>query len=345
MELKDRVDQISATTGELRASTGNGPKSRQLVDSLFRAVHTFKAAALAGGHNDLARTAHEFENVLHSLRTGKLTLDDEVLQAIDDTVAALRDDREADSLEHLEKLSTRTPEARDGLPPEFANLKDDERHRAVAAMREGSNVYVMNAVFEVGDFDERFRQLKKRLEEEAELISTSAAMNDDEVTFQVFYAARSEKIPVRSVLQHAVRAGEAVAAKLGKRVEFAVRAEEFLLDRRWADVLTDALLHLVRNAVDHGIESHGTVVLEATTTAAEAVITVTDDGRGIAAENIERMFQPGFTTAVDVTEFSGRGVGLDAVKTAVEELDGSVSVASEHGKGSSFKIRTKNPIF
>jgi two-component system chemotaxis sensor kinase CheA len=344
VELKDRVDQISATTGELRASAGDGPKSRQLVDSLFRAVHSFKAAASAGGHSDLARTAHEFENVLHALRPGKLKLDDEVLQAIDDTVAALRDGSGSPSLAPFPKLATETPPDQDLLPPEFANLKDDERHRAIAAMREGANVYVMNAVFEVSDFDERFRQLKQRLEENSELISTSASMNDDQIIFRVVYASRSEKIPLRSVLQHAVRAGKAVAAKLDKRVEFVVRAEEFLLDRRWADVVTDALLHLVRNAVGHGIELHGTVVLEVTTTADEVVITVTDDGRGIAAENIERLFQPGFTTAVDVTEFSGRGVGLDAVKTAVEELGGSVSVTSEHGKGSSFKIRTKNPI-
>ena len=91
MELQTRVEQISATIGELRASTADGRKSRQLIDSLFRAVHSFKAAAMAAERTDLSRTAHEFENLLHSLRTGKLTLDDEVLRAMDDTVAALRD--------------------------------------------------------------------------------------------------------------------------------------------------------------------------------------------------------------------------------------------------------------
>lgn len=341
MELETRVDQISATAGELRTFRADGPKSRQVVDALFRAVHSFKAAALAAARNDLSRTAHEFENLLHSLRSGKLLLDDEVLRAIDDIVVALRDGSQAPDLKSFTDL---TPPSSDRLPAQFASLKDDERHRAIAAMREGANLYVMKAVFETSDFDERFRQLKARLEDIAELISASATMADDKIVFQFVYASQSEKIPVQTVLQEALRAGRAVAAKLDKQVDFFVRGEEFVLDEHWANVLTDALLHLMRNAVDHGIESHGTVVIEATTTPNEALITVTDDGRGITSSNLDRLFEPGFSTAEDVTEFSGRGVGLDVVKTAVEDLGGGVSVASEPGKGSSFRITIPKPI-
>lgn len=342
MELQTRVEQISATICELRAAAADGPKSRQLVDSLFRAVHSFKAAAMSAERNDLSRTAHEFENLLHSLRTGKLTLDDEVLRAMDDTVAALRDGSQSSSLNQLHELKSQSPEPQDVLPPEFSTLKDDERHRAAAAMREGANLYVMRAEFEISDFDERFRQLKARLEKIAELISTSATMAGDKIIFQVLYASRSEKIAVQSVLQQAVRAGNVTAAKLGKQVAFVVKGEEFLMDRSAADVLADALLHLVRNALDHGIESNGTVVLEATTTRDDAVITVSDDGRGIAPENLPLIFQPDFSTTKNVTEFSGRGVGLDAVKTAVKQLGGSVSVTSEPQSGSSFKIKIPN---
>ena len=334
MKLRDRLEQISTTISELRQAAADGPQSRQLVDSLFRAVHSFKAAALAEGRDDLSRTAHEFENLLHSLRTGKLTLDDEVLQAVEAAAVALRD---GSALEGLPKLAHETHH--DPLPPEFANLKDAERHRAAEAMREGSHLYVLKAVFEVSDFDERFRHLKEQLEENTELISTSASMEDDKIIFQVVYASRSEKIPVQTILQQAVRAGESAAAKLAKQINFVAKGEEFLLDRQWADVLTDALVHLVRNAVDHGIKSRGTVIIDAE----PGQFTVTDDGGGIAPENLSLIFEPGFSTTQDVTEFSGRGVGLDAVKTAIEELGGSVSVTSEPGKGSSFKIKIPGP--
>lgn len=344
MKLEHRVDQIWTTIQELRQAAADGPKSRQLLDSLFRTVHSFKAAASAEGMNDLSRTAHELENVLHALRTGKLTLNDEVLHAFDETVLALRDGSQTSSLNRLNEatrdVSARdTPARDDELPSEFASLKDDERHRATAAVREGANLYVMHAEFEVSDFDERFRQLKERLQQDAELISTAARMENDKILFQVVYASDSEKIRVRTVLQQAVRAGNTAATQLGKQVDFVVSSEEFLLDQRWADALTDALVHLVRNAVDHGIESRGTIVIEA----AQNQITVTDNGRGIAPENLPLLFQPGFSTAPDVTEVSGRGVGLDAVKAAIEELGGSVSVTSEPGKGSSFQINLPNP--
>lgn len=336
MKLSDRLEQISATIGELRAFATDGRKSRQLIDSLFRTVHSFKAAASTEGRDELSRTAHEFENLLHSLRTGKLTLDDEVLQALDAATAALRD---GSSLQGIPGIANETSKSDDALPAEFANLKDDERHRAAEALREGSNLYVMKAVFEVIDFDDRFRQLKEQLEKNAELISTSATMDEDKIIFQVFYASQAEKIPVQTVLQQAVRAGNSAATKLAKQINFVVNGEEFLLERQWADVLTDALVHLVRNAVDHGIESHGTVTINAR----PGKFTVTDDGRGIAPEKLPLIFQPGFSTTKNATEFSGRGVGLDAVKTAIEDLGGQVSVASEPGKGSSFKITIPNP--
>jgi two-component system chemotaxis sensor kinase CheA len=344
VELKNRVEQIDATIRELRQNAGDGPKTRQLLDSLFRSVHTFKAAASAQGLDDLSRTAHEFENVLHSLRTGILTLDDEVLRALDNAAVAMREDgSQAASVNCLRELNHQTPESHE-LPTVFANLRDEERHRAAAALREGSNLYVMEAVFKFSDFDERFRQLKQRLEEVAELISTSATTADDKIIFQVVYASRSEKIRVHAILEQAVRAGNSVATKLAKNVHFVLTGQEFLLERRWADVLADALVHLVRNAVGHGIESTGIITLDAATQDEQTRITVTDDGRGIAPENIPLVFQPGFSTATEITELSGRGVGLDAVKVSIEKLGGSVCVTSQRGKGSSFEITMPDPI-
>jgi chemotaxis protein histidine kinase CheA len=344
VNINERIDQIAAIVDELRDAATDGRRSRQLIDALFRTVHSCKAAAAADGLTDRSRTAHQFENLLHSLRTGRATLDGDVLHACDETVAALRDGSQSAALNRFNETPRQTIFSGDDLPAEIANLKDDERHRALAAMREGARLYVMEVAFEVNDFDERFRRLKEQLEVDAEPISTSATMNGDKIIFKIVYASRSEKIPISTVLGQAVRAGEAVTAALGKQIEFVVKTNELLLEKSVADALTDALVHLVRNAVGHGIESRGTVLLEAT---AKQII-VTDDGRGITPENLSRVFQAGFSTAQAVTQVSGRGVGLDAVKTAVEELGGSIDVASEPGKGSSFKINlpaftTPNP--
>jgi two-component system chemotaxis sensor kinase CheA len=334
VELHRRVEQISALLAELRQAAGNGPKTRELIDSIFRSVHTFKAAAAAEGHHHRSRIAHQFEDLLHSLRTGKTKLDEDVLRVFEDTTAALRTESDVPPVTHLPIVANEASRDTDQLPAEFSHLTDEERHRALSAMQEGSNLYTMKVVFAVSDFDERFRQLKVRLERIAELISSSAAMEDDKIIFRVVYASKTEKIRVQTVFEQALLAGKSTAAALGKEVQFVVKGDELVLDTSLASVLADALLHLVRNAVDHGIATQGRVLIEVS----ENEVSVTDDGRGIAPENLRLIFQPGFSTASEITELSGRGVGLDAVKAAVENFGGRVSVTSEPGKGSSFKI-------
>jgi two-component system, chemotaxis family, sensor kinase CheA len=337
VELHRRVEQISALVAELRQAAGDGPKTRELLDSIFRNVHTFKAVAAAESRTHASSVAHEFENLLHDLRTGIRKLDGDVLRVFEDATAALLS--ESDSFApRLRTVTTEASSSTDQLPAEFSSLKDEERHRALSALREGSNLYAMAVVFAVSDFDERYRKLKAELEKIAELISSSAAMQDDEIIFKVVYAAKSEKISIQTVVHQAILAGKATAAAVGKEIQFVAKGDELVFEKARAEALADALLHLVRNAVDHGIERQGTVVIEVS----ENEVSVTDDGRGISASDLPLIFQPGFSTASEVTELSGRGVGLDVVKSAVEELGGSVEVASEPGKGSSFKIRFPN---
>jgi two-component system chemotaxis sensor kinase CheA len=352
VELKDRLEQICATIGELHQAADEGPKRRQLLDSLFRSVHSFKAAASAEDFEDLSRIAHELEDLLHSLRTGNLTFDTQVLRALDETITALRSGLETNqpptqtpSLERFNEFPRRRITDRVQLPAEFSVLKDDDRHRASEALREGSNLYVMDVVFEVGDFDERFRSLREQLNASGEVISTAAKLEDtDKIGFRILYAAPIEKTRMDTIFQQALRAGESAARQLGKQIEFVTRGDDLLLDRALCDALTDALLHLVRNAVDHGIESRGKVTMEgATESNGQLRITVTDDGRGIDPANLPLLFQAGFSTATNVTEFSGRGVGLDVVAAAIKEIGGQIRVISEPGTGASFEISLPNP--
>jgi len=174
--------------------------------------------------------------------------------------------------------------------------------------------------------------------------------------------------PLVRVTENLPRTARQVAEKLGKRVEVEVVGAELELDRSILDRLSEPLLHLVRNAVDHGLETpadrraadkpeSGRLVIEARRQKDSIVIDVRDDGRGIDLDSVCRraidagllhadlamdlppeevaafIFHPGLSTAQSISEVSGRGVGMDAVKATIESLGGGVELRTETGKG------------
>jgi len=316
-DLEDKLQQIKTALAELRASTGDGPAKRKQLDSLFRQVHTVKAVAAADGLDDLSRAAHELEDVLQSLRTGESTLDDNAWQQLSATSAAL-----------AETLAT------DLVPHDiWVSLKAHEKHTLKQSISEGANIFVVDAEFDVADFDREFQKLKEKLSSEGEVISVAPRVESEhpeKIKFRILCAGTGSR------LQRAVRAGQAAAGALRKEIEFKVSGAEISLD----DEIADCLIHLVRNAVHHGIESRGTITIAATNDQDQLKITVTDDGRGIDPQTLASgvLFQPGYSTASEISGISGRGVGLDAVKTTVEARGGSVQIQSELGKGSTFLI-------
>jgi two-component system chemotaxis sensor kinase CheA len=312
-DLEDKLDHIKTALAELRATTDDGPETRKQLDSLFRQVHSLKAAASADGLTDLSRAAHELENVLHSLRTGESTLDNQVLEQLSETSAALSDTLAGDL---------------------WYSLKAHEKHALKQSISAGARIFVVDASFDVADFDQEFQKLKEKLSTEGEVIAVFPRVDSEsaeKIKFSILCAG-----PAVSALQRAVRAGQAAAATLGKEIEFTVNSAELSLD----DAIADCLLHLVRNAVHHGIESRGAIIIAATNDQDQLTIKVTDDGRGIDPQTLASgvLFQPGYSTASEVSEISGRGVGLDVVKTTVEARGGSVQIQSELGKGSTFQI-------
>src|SRR5438128_577387 len=179
--------------------------------------------------------------------------------------------------------------------------------------------------------------------------------------------------PVWQVFDRFPRLVRDLARELGKQVTFRVEGKEIELDRAILDELGDPLLHLLRNAVDHGIETpaerrrrgkppEGEIVLAAVRERASVAISVSDDGRGIdrarilerarreglvdahaealSADQLRRVrARPGFSTAEAVTSVSGRGVGIDVAATRVRALGGSIDIRSEPGKGTVFVLR------
>jgi len=181
-------------------------------------------------------------------------------------------------------------------------------------------------------------------------------------------------VPIAFVFNRFPRMVRDLAKQLGKEINFVVEGEDTELDRTFVEDIGEPLLHMLRNAIDHGIESKeerlakgkppiGTVVLSARHEGNNVVIEVRDDGRGIdrsavlkkaiekglvteaQAETLpdekvyEFLFMPGFSTKTETTELSGRGVGLDVVKNVVESLNGTVSIESAKNKGTTITMR------
>lgn len=519
VEIEELVEQLFADLDELRRTTKDGRTRRELIDLIFRRVHSVKGSAASCGLEVVRELAHEFENLLDEVRAGRVFVDDEVVDACESATEALSEsltlaasglvepDRRA-LFERLRAAAQRKagvstdpeidPEAiLKQVPLEIRQaLTDPEKQRLVSIVTEDTPLFVVTASFAVGDFDAQFFRLKAKLAEAGEVISTSPEVDGqhpERINFQVLYAsdgdlsameasvsevssvvfkevarAGSERLPaalsgndetsasagasratpaslaslsnfvrtdldkldrlistndellrttaaaldlassqplppsvkaqlhtlnerIRSsfmsvaddlinlrlvslgpTLQRAARAGRAAARLAGKEIDFEIRGAEISLDKLLVDAIADPLIHLVRNAVDHGIETvtertragkrrRGTVRIEALSEGSQSRLRVADDGRGVdplliaeaaarlgipASEpplDIDRslrlIFRPGFTTLARATDVSGRGVGLDVVETMIEQAGGELRVSSEPNLGTTFEIR------
>jgi two-component system chemotaxis sensor kinase CheA len=185
---------------------------------------------------------------------------------------------------------------------------------------------------------------------------------------------KTRMVPIESVVNRFPRMIRDLSKKLEKEMELYMTGEETELDRTVIDEIGDPLMHLLRNAADHGLESNeqrqsagknsvGSIYLDAYQDGNNVVIEVRDDGAGINTERIKRkaidkgtiteeqalrmtdkdiidiLFQPSFSTAEQITDVSGRGVGLDVVKTKIEALGGEIEAKTKLGEGSNFIIR------
>ena len=179
-------------------------------------------------------------------------------------------------------------------------------------------------------------------------------------------------VPLRAPFQKVTRLARDLAHKSGKPIEIVVEGEQTEIDRNLVDILADPLVHMVRNAVDHGIESvdervqsgkprAGVLHLSASHAGDSVVVVLRDDGRGLNRERIlakavamglanaeqelsdsdvyNMIFLPGVSTAEKVTDVSGRGVGMDVVRRNVEQIRGRIEIASVPGAGTTFTLR------
>jgi two-component system chemotaxis sensor kinase CheA len=506
IEIEELVEHIFSDLEKLRAASldkSSSRRQRELVDRVFRRMHSIKGSAATGGLETVSRIAHELENVLDALRTGHLNLDAALLETLLGATEALGESLslaasgapEPSRFALFNRLKSiirptnaDTQTSPEHIPPGiWQSLNEAEQHRLSSAVHEGSLVYFVDASFDVTDFDRQFSRLQEQLAYHGEIVSTSPALDEkhpEKINFRILYASdesmekleasvadfpdlafalipngdnnqaedsnqlpaissvstlsnfvrtdlekldrlisstdelsrttskalslalqhtalensgefrelneqirsqflnvENELISLRMVslgptFQRVVRAGMAAARLVGKEIDFEITGRELRVDKLIAGAIADPLLHLVRNAVDHGIEIasvraeagkpvRGRISIQAISEGSQTRIRIMDDGRGIdpreiaaAAErlgiltlaapgtgriDIDRslrlIFRPGFTTRDSASKVSGRGVGLDVVESAIEQVGGELRVSTEPALGTVFEIR------
>lgn len=180
-------------------------------------------------------------------------------------------------------------------------------------------------------------------------------------------------VPISTIFYKMRRLVRDMSRKVGKEIELEIIGEGTEVDKNVIDALSDPILHIIRNSVDHGIEdiatrlaagkpAKGKITLEAKTTGSDIIVTISDDGRGLQRDGILKkaiekgiiseidddipdkdvfamIFMPGFSTNENVSEYSGRGVGLDVVKKNISQVGGSITVESKDGFGTKTIIR------
>jgi len=394
------LDAAETSLMELEKGAAGGNADEGYLTLLLGNLHTLKGNSGMMGFTPVQQYVHRLESVVKLVAEETVPLGENVFEVLYGGVSALREGLGrlaaepdagldfSDELTLLECLMSGVGEGSGGgeeLPLGPLREKRDE----LAYLTQKSNTLkvnfeklddLLNLVGELVIHRTALVELEARLREKvtdrgileafaeaSQLIGKSAGELRESIM-------KVRMLPIRVVFQRFNRLVRDLSRRHGKEIALEFAGEETELDKTVIDEIGEPLVHLIRNAVDHGIESPGErrrcgknaagrIVLRACHESNHIVVTVEDDGRGMSAERIREaavtkgvlsgedarglsdqealhlVFQPGFSTAKEVTETSGRGIGLDVVKKTVGSFGGLIDIASVPGAGTRFTIK------
>ncbi|NML64539.1 chemotaxis protein CheA [Hymenobacter sp. RP-2-7] len=381
-EALEYYDAMSRHLSELERN----PQEVNALNELFRLMHNLKANARAMGFVEMGEVAHKMETLFGQIRgqersfTGALV--GMTFQAVDTLGGMIRavgsDQQTVDAQALLDNLDLLIK----GEEPVQAQTEPtDEQADADAARKlELSDLVsipvkkldnLLNLVGELVIDRDRILTLATELGSPA---LQATARHLFRISDDLQYSVMDVRLVGAGVLLNKFpRVVRDVASAESKQVELTLSGQDVQIDRNVLQLITDALLHIVRNAVSHGIENPadrqaagkpavGRLSISALTERDDVLLQVQDDGRGINTEAVRKkavrqnmlsaeaaaaldeqavwalLFEPGFSMAEQITDISGRGVGLDVVKLAIDSLGGRLRVNSELGKGTTFTL-------
>ncbi|MCX8083388.1 MAG: hybrid sensor histidine kinase/response regulator [Calditerrivibrio sp.] len=402
LESSEILEQLDQDLVELE----HRKSDLELLNKIFRAAHTIKGSSSFLGFDKMSTVTHHAEEILNKLRKGEMIVVPEIMDILlefVDVVKRILDDirngRDSVDIDGIVKklklanegrinVTSASGNAEKKQPPvegkddgEGANLK-----KATKAIEQTIRVDVsrldslMNLVGELVLSRNRIAQISSELERKFEgdylveqLLETTSQIGLITTELQLA-VMKTRMVPIGKVFNKFPRMIRDLARDLKKDVDLIITGEDTELDKSVVEEIGDPLVHMIRNAVDHGVESpeerikkgkpaKGKVHLAAYHEGNHIVIEISDDGKGMDPEKLKKkaiekkiitaeeakgmskeeafglIFKPGFSTAEKVTGVSGRGVGMDVVKTNIEKLNGIIMIDSEVGKGSTFKLK------
>jgi len=387
-------ETLEALTGEIVAWEA-APDDRARLDSIFRFVHTVKGSCGFLDLPRLERLSHAAEDVLADVRGDRRKPDAQLVSAVlavIDRIAELADAIEsgtaiADSDEHLiaalqpgaaEAAATGAPQpaAEPVQPAEQQGGGSASSARAVSRTIRLPVDLLDRMMAGVSDMVLARNELARRLRDSGAESATDVAFERLSICVAEMRDAitRTRMARVENLFTALPRMVRDISAELGKLVQLEIDGGDVELDREMIEMIRDPLTHIVRNAIDHGIEppearilagkpKTGRLHVSARQVGNQILIEVIDDGRGIDADRIvqkalavglinqdraaslswerklELIFEPGLSTAQQVTAISGRGVGMDVVRANVERIGGLVDIDSRPGQGLRLTLR------
>ncbi|HEY6873762.1 MAG TPA: chemotaxis protein CheA [Geobacteraceae bacterium] len=384
------------TFNELIVALEGDADDRDKIDSLFRMAHSIKGMAASMEYGEIAELAHKIEDLMDKVRKKLLTFEpamaDLLLEGadlleglVDDVATGAAGGR--DFGDFLQRLVNYAPAQRNGAvaPPPATGRGEDGREKPPGEKPKEltdspQSVRVRTAILDnlINTTGELFTN-KHRLMNVARGIGSAPLGAALEELSRLLRELHNEVLNVRmvpfaSITDRLPRVVRDLARKSGKDVALEIEGKEIELDRGIVEELADPLIHILRNAVDHGVETaaerldggkaaQGRITLSAVREKDHICVTVADDGRGMDPAKLtasalargiitpeearlltprDALFltcHPGFSTAERITDVSGRGVGMDAARTTIQSLGGTLAIESEAGRGTRIIIR------
>ncbi|HSY50851.1 MAG TPA: chemotaxis protein CheA [Thermoanaerobaculia bacterium] len=361
------------------------PEDDQLLHEIFRGVHTLKGNASCLQYDDLTQFAHVMEELLDGMREGRIDANVARISQLLEAVDALRDlslrsvsgnaaltAAEQALLHQISAWSAGSNTVNHVNAASNGDAQQSSRSsRSARTLRVGIEKLdrMLDLAGEIATVRGNVRQLVEETSRDEKTLD--AVRELDRLSFDLQEAIMNVRlVPVGPSLRHFHRVVRDLAASQGKRVTLALEGEDVEVDTTVIEQLKDPITHMIRNAIDHGIEPaqvrtdrgknpSGTIRITALHQSGGIVFRLSDDGSGLNETSIaertramgldpERLtrqelwnmtLRPGFSTASEITDLSGRGVGMDVVRRNVESLRGTLNIDSQTGTGTTINIR------